>query len=69
VAPAALVPKDWHGDYEALTGLEQCFLSKYDLCEQTFASKQEAFTAGWLLGLEMTRADRPELEIAESHQA
>jgi hypothetical protein len=52
-------PEEWHGDYEALTGLEQSFLSKYELCEQTFASKQEAFKAGWLLGLEMGPADTP----------
>jgi hypothetical protein len=49
MATTTFDPRQWYGDYEALTGLEQDFLSDHDLCEQTFATKQEAFTAGWLL--------------------
>jgi hypothetical protein len=59
VQTATFDPNRWGGDYEALTGLDQTFLADSDLCEQTFANKQEAFTAGWRLGLEQSPADKP----------
>jgi hypothetical protein len=40
----------WDGDLQGLRGLEREPSADLALCDQTFASKQEAFTAGLALG-------------------
>jgi hypothetical protein len=45
-----LDPNAWEGDSEQLIGHEDELADSAELCEQTFASKQEAFTAGLYLG-------------------
>ena len=39
----------WEGDVEELRGHEDSLTSDNDLCDRIFASKQEAFAAGYTL--------------------
>jgi len=43
-------PDSWDGDAEELKGHEEILSSNYELSEQTFASKHDAFNAGLFLG-------------------
>jgi hypothetical protein len=45
-----MVAEQWDRDPEALRGLQRELSSDSALCDQTFASKHEAFTAGLALG-------------------
>lgn len=43
-------PDAWEGELEELRGRDVLFSDDPELAERTFASKSEAFTAGWYLG-------------------
>ena len=63
-----MVAEDWDGDPEALRGLERQLSGDAALCDQTFASKHEAFTAGLLFGAYLcsTQATADDAKATES---
>jgi hypothetical protein len=52
----AFDPNQWSGNTDDLIGFHEGFMADHDLCDQTFTSKQEAFTAGWVLATKASKS-------------
>lgn len=56
----------WDGNFEKLSGLESCFIDDPMLCDETFSSKHEAFTAGLFCATRTLATRREGDSVAES---